>query len=170
MLYLSCEFIYSLIPSIMIMSTMCQEKVQDEEGYTGSQIIPFLLKNVKLLLFSRWSRVRLCNPMDCSTPLFPVLHYLLEFDETHVYWWCHPAISSFVITSPPALNLSQHQGLFQGVGSSHQVAKVLETDEELKHRASQRCGQFGLGGGGGGLPQRRKGGKATLFRQRKSQV
>ena len=38
--------------------------------------------------------------------------------------WCHPTISSSV--SPPALNLSQHQGLFQGVSSSHQVAKVLE--------------------------------------------
>ena len=41
-------------------------------------------------------------------------------------WWCHPAISSFVIPSPPALNLSQHQGLSQWVSSAHQVAKVLE--------------------------------------------
>ena len=41
-------------------------------------------------------------------------------------WWCHPAISSSVSPSPPAFNLSQHQGLFQGVSSSHQVAKVLE--------------------------------------------
>ena len=40
--------------------------------------------------------------------------------------WCHPTISSPVIPSPPALNLSQHQGLFQWVSSSHQVAKVLE--------------------------------------------
>ena len=37
--------------------------------------------------------------------------------------WCHPTISS---SSPPALNLSQHQGLFKWVSSSHQVAKVLE--------------------------------------------
>ena len=41
-------------------------------------------------------------------------------------WWCHPTISSPVAPSPPAFNLSQHQGLFQGVSSSHQVAKVLE--------------------------------------------
>ena len=41
-------------------------------------------------------------------------------------WWCHPTISSSVIPSPPAFNLSQHQGLFQWVSSSHQVAKVLE--------------------------------------------
>ena len=41
-------------------------------------------------------------------------------------WWCHPTISSSVFPSPPAFNLSQHQGLFQGVSSLHQVAKVLE--------------------------------------------
>ena len=41
-------------------------------------------------------------------------------------WWCHPAISSSVVPSPPALNPSQHQRLFQWVNSSHEVAKVLE--------------------------------------------
>jgi len=59
---------------------------------------------------------------------FPVLHHLLEFAQTHVY--CvgdaiqpsHPLSSP----SPPDLSLSQHQGLFQLVGSLHQVAKVLE--------------------------------------------
>ena len=43
------------------------------------------------------------------------------------------AISSSVAPSPPALNLSQHQGLFQEVGSSHQVAKVLEL--KLQHQS-----------------------------------
>ena len=38
--------------------------------------------------------------------------------------WCHPAISSSVVPSPPAFNLSQHQGLFKWVSSSHQVANV----------------------------------------------
>ena len=38
-------------------------------------------------------------------------------------WWCHPTILS---SSPPAFNLSQHQGLFQWVGSLHKVSKVLE--------------------------------------------
>ena len=70
----------------------------------------------------------LCNPMDCSTPGFPVLHHHLESAQTRVHWVgdaiqpSHP--SSF--PSPPAFNLSQHQGLFQWVSSSHQVAKVLE--------------------------------------------
>ena len=41
-------------------------------------------------------------------------------------WWCHPTISSSVVPSPPAFNLSQHQGLFKWVSSLHQVAKVLE--------------------------------------------
>ena len=49
--------------------------------------------------------------------------------------WCHPTISSSVILSPPALNLSQHQGLFKWVSSSHQVAKVLEL--QLQHQSFQ---------------------------------
>ena len=69
-----------------------------------------------------------CNPMDCSTPGLPVHHQLPEFTQTHVHWVgdaiqpSHPLLSP----SPPALNLSQHQGLFQWVSSLHQVAKVLE--------------------------------------------
>ena len=68
----------------------------------------------------------LCDPMDCSTPDFPVYHQLLEFAQTHVHrigdviQSSHPQSSP----SPPAFNLSQHQGLFQGVSSSYQVAKV----------------------------------------------
>ena len=67
----------------------------------------------------------LCDPMDCSTPGFPVHHQLPEFAQTHVLQvggaiqLSHPLLS----TSPPAFNLSQHQGLFQGVSSSNQVAK-----------------------------------------------
>ena len=49
---------------------------------------------------------------------------------------CHPTISSSVFPSPPALNLSQHQGLFKWVSSSHQVAKVLEF--QLQHQSFQR--------------------------------
>ena len=66
--------------------------------------------------------------MDCSTPGFPVHHQLPELAQTHVHLVSdaiqpsHPLLSS----SPPALNLAQHQGLFQGVSSLHQVAKVLE--------------------------------------------
>ena len=46
--------------------------------------------------------------------------------------WCHSTILSSVVPSPPAFNLSQNQGFFQWVGSSHQVAKVLEF--QLQHQ------------------------------------
>ena len=75
--------------------------------------------------------------MDCSTPGFPVLHYLPELAQTHVHWVgdaiqpSHPLLSP----SPSALNLSQHQGLFQWVSSSHQVAEVLEL--QLQHQSFQ---------------------------------
>ena len=68
------------------------------------------------------------TPMDCSTQNFPIHHQLSELAQTHVHLVVdaiqpsHPLSSPF----PPTFNLSQHQGLFQGVGSSHQVAKVLE--------------------------------------------
>ena len=69
----------------------------------------------------------LCDPMNRSTPGFPVHHQLPESTQTHVHWVgdaiqpSHPLSSP----SPPALNLSQHHCLFQCVSSSHQVAKVL---------------------------------------------
>ena len=50
--------------------------------------------------------------------------------------WCHPAISSSAVPSPPAPNPSQHQSLFQWVNSSHEVAKVLEF--QLQHHSFQR--------------------------------
>ena len=63
------------------------------------------------------SHLTLCDPMDCSTPDIPVLHYLPEFAQTHVHW-VDDAIQpsrSLPPTSLLALNLSQHQGLFQWV-------------------------------------------------------
>ena len=75
----------------------------------------------------------LCNPMDCSTPGFPVYHQLLELIHVH---WIGDAIQPshlLLFPSPPAFSLSQHQGLFQGVGSLHQVAKVLEF--QLQHQS-----------------------------------
>ena len=72
--------------------------------------------------------------MNFSTPGFPVLHYFLEFAQTHVHWvgdatqLSHP----LSLLSSPALSLSQHEGLFQWIGSSYQVAKILE----LQHQSS----------------------------------
>ena len=79
----------------------------------------------------------LCDPMDCSTPGFPVLHYLPEFIHTHVRWVCDAIQPSHPLWPPSllALNLSQHHGLFQWVSSSHQVTKVLEF--QLQHQSFQ---------------------------------
>ena len=80
------------------------------------------------------SRLTLCDPMDYSTPGLPI-H--CQFTQTHVHWVgdaiqpSHPLSSP----SPPTLNLSQHQGLFKWVSSSHQVAKGLEL--QLQHQSFQ---------------------------------
>ena len=70
----------------------------------------------------------LCVPMDCRTPGFPILHYLPEFAQTHSHWVSDAIQPSHPLSPPslPAFSLSQHQGLFQWVDSSHQVVKVLE--------------------------------------------
>ena len=77
----------------------------------------------------------LCNPMDCSTPGFPV-HQFPELAQTHIHWVSDAIQPSHPLSpSPPDFNLSQHQGLFKGVSSSHQGAKVLEF--QLQHQSFQ---------------------------------
>ena len=68
------------------------------------------------------------NPMDCSMPGFPVHHQFPELAQTHVHRVGDAIQPSHLLSSPfpLILNLSQHQGLFQWVSSSHQVAQVLE--------------------------------------------
>ena len=79
----------------------------------------------------------LCDPMNCSMTSFRVLHYLPEFAQTQVHWVSDAIQLSCLLlpASPLALNLHFHQGLFQCVSSSHQVAKVLEL--ELQHQSFQ---------------------------------
>ena len=91
--------------------------------------LPLGLYPKLLLLFSRLVQSYLCHPMDCSMSGFPVHHRLLEPTQTHVHCIGDDAIQPSLplsSPSPPAFNLSQHQGLFQWVGSLHQAAKVLE--------------------------------------------
>ena len=72
--------------------------------------------------------------MDSSMPGFPVYHQLWELVQTHVHQLGDVIQLSHLLlsSSPPAFNLSQHQGLFQ-FSSSHQLAKVLE----LQHQSFQ---------------------------------
>ena len=94
--------------------------------------IEWFLSKMTLIEFKsncsvRWSCPTLCDPMDCSVLGFPVLNQLSESAQTHVHWVSdaiqpsHPLWSTF----PPAFSISQHWGPFQGVSSSHQVAKVF---------------------------------------------
>ena len=79
----------------------------------------------------------LCDPMDCSTPGFPVHHQLPEPIQTHVHRIGDAIQPSHPLLSPstPTFNLSQHQGLSQWVSSLHQVAKALEF--QLQHQSFQ---------------------------------
>ena len=93
------------------------------------------LQSIQFSSIQSLNRVWLCDAMNASTPGLPVHHQLPEFAQTHVHRVSdaiqpsHPRSSP----SPPALNLSQHQGFFQWISSSHQVAEVLE----LQHQSFQ---------------------------------
>ena len=79
----------------------------------------------------------LCDPMKHSTPGLPVHHQLPESTQIHVHRVGDAIQPPHPLSSPssPALTLSQHQGLFKCVSSSHQVAKVLEF--QLQHQSFQ---------------------------------
>ena len=79
----------------------------------------------------------LCDPVNHSTPGLPIHHQLPESTQTHVYRVSDAILPSHLLSSssPPTLNLSQHQGLFKWVSSLHQVAKVLEF--QLQHQSFQ---------------------------------
>ena len=78
----------------------------------------------------------LCDPMNHSKPGLPIHHQLPESTKTHVHWVDDATQPSHPLSSPsPTLNLSQHQGLFKWVSSSHQVAKVLKF--QLQHQSFQ---------------------------------
>ena len=104
-----------------------------QDNFPFSKILNSIYKaHMRPLLLYQSSSVAqscltLCYSMDCNTSGFSFHHQLPELAQTHVHWVgddiqpSHPLSSP----SPPAFNLSQHQGLFQGVSSLHQVAKVL---------------------------------------------
>ena len=79
----------------------------------------------------------LFDPMNCSMPGFPVHHQLPESTQTQVHRVGDAIQPSHPLStlSTPAPNPSQHQGLFQWVNSSHEVAKILEF--QLQHQSFQ---------------------------------
>ena len=95
-----------------------------------SVILTIWIVELSLLLLScsvAQSCATLCDPMDCSTPGLPVLHHLSEPAQTHVHWVGDAIQPSHSLLSrcPPAFNLSEHQGLFRWVDSSHQIVQVF---------------------------------------------
>ena len=119
-------------------------KIKSNSITTRSPMAPFIDIHASLpLLMSQFSSVAqscppLCNPMDCSTPGFPVHQQLLELAQTHVHR-VSDAIKpshSLLPPSPPAFSISQDQSLFQWVSSLHQLAKVVEF--RLQHQSFQR--------------------------------
>ena len=95
-----------------------------------------VFRDLKQVQFSSVTQscLTLWDPINRSTPGLPVHHQLPESTQTHVHWVgdaiqpTHPPSSP----SPPALNLSQHQGRFKWISSLHQVAKVLELQLQNK--------------------------------------
>ena len=98
---------------------------QSQFHATTSEYRFYLLNSSSFQLLFPKSCPALCNPMDCSTTGFPVLHQLLEFAQTHVHWVADAIQQSHPLSSPSPLpfNLSQHQGLFKWVSSLHQWPK-----------------------------------------------
>ena len=105
-----------------------------------------------VFLFSCCSVSKSClslwDPMDCSTPGSPVLHYPPEFAQIHVHWIGDTIQSSHSLLPPLfpfAFNLSQHQGPFQWVGSSHQAAKSFGASASASVLPMNIQGWFPLG-------------------------
>ena len=74
------------------------------------------------------------EPMDCSSPGFPVHQQHPKLAQTHVHWVGKAVKPSYALLSPfpPAFNLSQHHCLFQWASSLHQEAKVLEFQHQYQ--------------------------------------
>ena len=117
-------YIYIYIKSISI---LCRKLLQVNKKEKAQYKKKWARNSVQFSSVAQ-SCLTLCDPMSHSTPGLPVHHQLPESTQTAVHWVgdaiqpSHPLASP----SPLALNLSQHQGLFQWVSSLYQVAKVLE--------------------------------------------
>ena len=104
-----------------------KKKERDDSDKVFSLLCYLLYASIQFSSVAQ-SCLTLRDPMNHSTPGLPVHHQLSEFTQTHIHRLSeaiqpsHPLLSP----SPPAPSPSQHQGLFQWVNSSHEVAKVLE--------------------------------------------
>ena len=129
----------SILKLVLWSLSMCSHvlqavfKAQDKRDVALNMLlcIYIYIYNYVLYFSVAQSCPTLCDPIDCRTSGFPVLHYLPELAQTHVHW-VSDAIQPSSSVIPFSFNLSQHQGLFHSVNSSHQVVKVLEL--QLQHQ------------------------------------
>ena len=113
----------------------CNESIS---GHPGSVAHHPTLSTHSFFLQNCWccsvtqSFKTLCDPMDWSTPSFPVPHHLPKRAQVHAHCICDAIQPSqpLMPSSPSALNLSQHQGLFQWGGCLHQMTKILELQHQ----------------------------------------
>ena len=121
---------------------LCEDQWWPVSPSSSGHLWSTVKRNWSFLISVQFSSVSqscptLWNPMDCSTPGFPVHQQLPELAQTHVHQvgYAIQTSHSLFSPSPPAFNLSQHWILFQWVSSSNQVAKVLEF--RLQHPSFQ---------------------------------
>ena len=131
----SSESSCSILPQIIIDSPIFSSFVHIKILFFGKCFKKYCMCIWGYFYSVAQSCLTLCDPMDCSTPGLSVPYHLAKFAQVNVH--CigdviqpsHPLMPS----SPSAINLSQHQGAFQLVGSSHQMTKILE----LQHQSFQ---------------------------------
>ena len=113
-----------------------RNSIGDEDMSEIRLVFKSLLKNFQFSSVTLLCPI-LCDPMDCSTPGFPVYHQLPEFTQNGVHWISDSIQPSHHLSSPSpfTFSLSQHQGVFKWVSSLHQVAKVLEF--QFQHQSFQ---------------------------------
>ena len=116
-----------IFPRFMIWTSMSLLKCRFSSSLKKKKNTKNFTNNIQFSLVAQ-SCPTLWDPKDCSTPGLPVHHQLPKFTQTHVHWVGDAIQPSHALSSPspPTFNIVQHQGLFHWVGSSHQVAKVLE--------------------------------------------
>ena len=114
------------------------EVYQDDKSLLFNWDVEYKLGRGWDVQFSRSVIPTLWDPRDCSMPDFPVHYQLTEFTQTYVHWVGDAIQPSHPVSSPSlsAFNLSQHQGVLQGVSSSHQVAEGLAFQPQ--HQSFQR--------------------------------
>ena len=130
-------FPWQLCDLNVILHIWAVQRLDTGGGLATSQLLSTHLMLQSLCCSVTQSCPTLCDPVDRSTPGFPVLHYLpVCSNSCPSSWWCHPTISPSVVPFSSCLQSFPASGSLQWISSSHQVAKVLEF--QLQHQSFQR--------------------------------